>query len=153
MRRVNVNCRFKVESVNISDKKGVQKHPVDEIQCIDDFGIVNDAHAGSGHRQVSLLGVEAIDEMRKKAGDFKINYGDFAENIVTRGIDWASAVVGKTIVIDNVILEITQIGKECHSGCVISQTVGECIMPKMGVFTRVIRGGKLHVGSSGYYCV
>lgn len=144
---------FKIESVNISEKKGVQKHPVNEIQCIENMGIKNDAHAGPGHRQISLLGLEAIDTMREKAGDFQINYGDFAENIVTRGIDWNNAAIGNKIHIGDVILEITQIGKECHSGCAISKTVGECIMPKQGVFAKVIRGGKLHAGSSGYYYI
>lgn len=143
--------RFEVESVNISEKKGVQKHPVEEIVCVEDYGIEGDAHAGKWHRQVSLLGGEAIDTMRAKAGSLEIKHGDFAENIVTRGIDWAAACVGGRISIDEVILEVTQIGKECHSGCVISQTVGECIMPKLGIFTKVIKGGKIHAGSRGYY--
>ncbi len=142
---------FKVESVNISLAKGTQKHPVAEILLVENFGIQGDAHAGPWHRQISLLGGEAIDVMRAKAGDFEIKNGDFAENIVTRGIDWTIVTVGGFIHIDHVILEITQIGKECHSDCVISQTVGECIMPTQGVFAKVIKGGTLHAGSSGYY--
>ena len=142
---------FKVESVNISEIKGVQKHPVEEIECVADYGIRGDAHAGKWHRQISLLGGESIDRMRAKAKDFEIKHGDFAENIVTRGIDWTVAQIGGKIVIDEVILEVTQIGKECHTGCAIYNAVGECIMPKQGIFTRVIKGGKIHAGSRGYY--
>jgi len=142
---------IRVESVNISEKKGTQKHPVEEIQCIEDYGIKNDAHAGKWHRQVSLLSGEAIDVMRAKAGDFEIKNGDFAENIVTRGMDWTKAQPGGKIIIDHVILEVTQIGKECHSNCAIADAVGECIMPKQGVFSKVIKGGKIRAGSSGYY--
>lgn len=147
--------QFKIESVNISEKKGTQKHPVNEIRCIEDFGIDGDAHAGKWHRQVSLLGAEAIDVMKEKAkekaGSLQIKYGDFAENIVTRGIDWTNAQMGSKIQIDDVVLEVTQIGKECHSGCAIYNAVGECIMPKLGIFTKVIKGGTIHAGSSGYY--
>lgn len=143
--------KFKVESVNISEKKGVQKRPVNEVLCIENHGIQGDAHAGPWHRQISLLGGESIDIMRAKAGDFQINNGDFAENIVTRGIDWTKAKIGDRFQIDDVELEITQIGKECHSGCAISKTVGDCIMPRMGIFARVLKGGTLHAGSSGYY--
>jgi len=148
-----MKVEFEIESVNISEKKGVQKHPVEEIECVENYGIQGDAHAGEWHRQVSLLSGEAIDGMRAKAGDFQINHGDFAENIVTRGMDWTIAKPGAQIIIDHVILEVTQIGKECHSGCAIANAVGECIMPKQGIFTKVIKGGKIHAGSSGYYCI
>ena len=144
---------FKIESVNISEKKGVQKKPVPEIRLIENHGIEGDAHAGPWHRQVSLLGGESIDVMRAKAGDFQIRNGDFAENIVTRGMDWTQVKVGGKIFIDDVEMEITQIGKECHSGCAISQTVGDCIMPKQGVFAKVLKGGTLHAGSSGNYSI
>jgi len=144
---------FKIESVNISEKKGVQKHPVEEIQCIAGLGIAGDAHAGNWHRQVSFLAAEAIETMREKAGDFPIHYGDFAENIVTRGIDWTTTEIGGKIFIHDVILDITQIGKECHSGCAISQKVGDCIMPRQGVFARVLKGGKIHAGCSGNYSI
>jgi len=143
--------KFKIESVNISEQKGTQKKPIPQIQCIENHGIQGDAHAGPWHRQVSLLGGESIDVMREKAGEFQIKNGDFAENIVTRGIDWTQARVGGKIVIDDVHLEITQIGKECHQGCAISQTVGDCIMPTQGVFAKVLKGGTLHAGSNGYY--
>jgi cyclic pyranopterin phosphate synthase len=148
-----MKVEFKVESVNISDKKGIQKHPVEDIKCIENYGIKGDAHAGEWHRQVSLLGGEAIDTMRAKAGDFQIKPGDFAENIVTRGIDWKKAKTGTRIIIDRVVLEVTQIGKECHTGCAIANAVGDCIMPKQGIFTKVIKGGKIHAGSSGYYSI
>jgi MOSC domain-containing protein YiiM len=146
-----MRIEFKVETVNISESKGTQKHPVEEILCIENHGIQDDAHAGPWHRQVSLLGGEAIDTMRTKAQDLEIKSGAFAENIVTRGIDWTTAKIGSRINIDQVILEVTQIGKECHTGCAISKLAGECIMPKLGIFTRVLKGGKIHAGSSGYY--
>ncbi len=142
---------FIVESVNISETKGIQKHPVEEIECVENHGIQGDAHAGQWHRQVSLLGGEAIDNMRAKAGNLEIKHGAFAENIVTRGIDWTVAKIGGQIAIDNVVMEVTQIGKECHTGCAISRATGECIMPKMGIFARVIKGGKIHAGSNGNY--
>lgn len=142
---------FNIESVNISVAKGTPKEPVAEVLLIAGHGIQGDAHAGPWHRQVSLLSGEAIDNMRAKAGDLEIKNGDFAENIVTRGIDWSIAKIGDKIYIEDVILEITQIGKECHSGCIISQTVGECIMPRLGIFTKVVKGGTLHAGNSGYY--
>jgi len=148
-----MKVEFEIESVNISEKKGTQKHPVEEIECIENYGIQGDAHAGEWHRQVSLLGGEAVDGMRTKAGDFEIKPGDFAENIVTRGMDWTKAEPGGRIIIDHVELEVTQIGKECHTGCAISNAVGECIMPTQGIFTRVIKGGKIHAGNSGYYSI
>jgi cyclic pyranopterin monophosphate synthase len=144
---------FNVESVNISETKGIQKHPVEEIECVEDHGIKGDAHAGKWHRQVSLLGGEAIDNMRAKAGNLEIKHGDFAENIVTRGIDWTVAKIGGQIAIDDVVMEVTQIGKECHTGCAISQAAGECIMPKMGIFAKVIKGGNIHAGSNGNYSI
>jgi cyclic pyranopterin monophosphate synthase len=146
-----MKSEFTVVSVNISEKKGVQKHPVKEIELVENHGIKGDAHAGPWHRQVSLLAEEAIDIMRSKAGDFQINFGDFAENIVTRGVDWTTVKIGGRIVIGEAEMEITQIGKECHSGCAISQTVGECIMPKMGIFAKVLKGGNVNAGNSGYY--
>ena len=145
--------KFKIESVNISEVKGIQKKPVPEIRLIEGHGIEGDAHAGKWHRQVSLLGGESIDVMRAKAGEFQIKNGDFAENIVTRGMDWTQVKVGGKIVIEDVEMEITQIGKECHSGCAISQTVGDCIMPKQGVFAKVLKGGTLHAGSNGHYSI
>ena len=143
--------KFKVESVNISEKKGIQKHPVNIINLIESYGIEGDAHAGKWHRQISFLAGEAIDSMRERAGEFKIGHGDFAENIVTRGIDWREVKVGGKIYINDVIMEITQIGKECHSGCAIYNAVGECIMPEQGVFAKVLKGGEISAENSGNY--
>jgi len=143
--------KFNIESVNISKKKGVQKQPVEAVECIKNYGIKGDAHAGDWHRQVSFLAGEAIDTMRAGAGTFEIKHGDFGENIVTRGIDWAQVNTGVKIVIGNVKLEVTQIGKECHDRCAIFDAIGDCIMPRQGIFAKVIEGGTIHVGDSGYY--
>jgi len=143
--------KFIIESVNISEKKGVQKQPVAVVECIESYGIKGDAHAGDWHRQVSFLAGEAVDTMRTEAGTFEIKNGDFGENIVTRGIDWAQVNVGGTIVVGEVELEITQIGKECHDRCAIFDAVGDCIMPRQGIFAKVIKGGMIHAGDSGYY--
>ena len=140
---------FKVESVNIAAAKGVQKHEVPEIVLKENFGIEGDAHAGNWHRQVSLLAGEAIDAMKAKGLD--LDPGAFGENIVTRGVDWSKASVGDTIVIDEVELQVTQIGKECHSHCAIYNAAGDCIMPKQGIFAKVIKGGRIHAQSSGDY--
>lgn len=150
---------FKIESINISNRKGVQKIPVKTAQLVENFGIAGDAHAGSWHRQVSFLAGEAMDSMKNRAaGKLDIKHGDFGENIVTRGIDWSQCKIGGKIVIgndddhvDHVELEITQIGKVCHSHCAIFEAVGDCIMPRMGIFARVLKGGIIHVGDSGYY--
>lgn len=143
--------KFEIESVNISERKGTQKHPVEKIKLRKDYGIEGDAHAGKWHRQVSFLAGEAIDSMREQVRGFEIKDGDFAENIVTRGIDWRRVEVGGRIIINGVILEVTQIGKECHSGCAIYDAVGECIMPKQGIFAKVIKGGKISAKDCGYY--
>jgi cyclic pyranopterin phosphate synthase len=142
---------FIIKSVNISQKRGVQKQPVEAVECIKNYGIKGDAHAGDWHRQVSFLAGEAVDTMRAKAGTFEIKHGDFGENIVTRGIDWTKVNVGGTIVVGDVELEVTQIGKECHDRCAIFDAVGDCIMPTQGIFAKVIKGGMIHAGDSGYY--
>jgi cyclic pyranopterin phosphate synthase len=151
----NQRIKFKIESVNLSEKKGVQKHPVKAVELIENHGIKDDAHAGNWHRQVSFLSGEAVDTMRAKAETFEIKNGDFGENVVTRGIDWTKAKVGEKIIIgkDEVQLQVTQIGKKCHSPCAIYDAVGDCIMPDMGVFAKVLKGGTIHVGDSGYYCI
>jgi cyclic pyranopterin phosphate synthase len=143
--------KFKVESVNIAAAKGVQKHEVPEIILKENFGIVGDAHAGDWHRQVSLLAGEAVDAMKAKGLDLAA--GAFGENIVTRGVDWSRAKVGETITIDTVELQITQIGKECHDRCAIYYAAGDCIMPKQGIFAKVVRGGKIHAQSNGDYSI
>ena len=141
--------KFTVEAVNIAAEKGTQKHEVPEIVCRAGFGIEGDAHAGPWHRQVSLLAGEAVDTMKAKG--LELAAGAFGENIVTRGVDWSRARVGQTIRIGEVELEITQIGKECHSRCAIYDAAGDCIMPSQGIFARVLKGGTIHAQSSGDY--
>ena len=143
--------KFSIESVNISSVKGVQKNPVKKARFIEGHGIEGDAHAGNWHRQVSFLAGESIDKMKEKAGDLVIKDGDFGENIITRGIDWTCVRVGDMININEAVLEVTQIGKECHTGCAIYDAVGECIMPTQGVFTRVLKGGTVSAEDSGDY--
>ena len=135
-----------VEAVCISAKKGMVKKEVPEILLKENWGIEGDAHAGDWHRQVSLLAGESIDAVKKKMPHLK--HGVFAENIVTRGLDLMSLVIGDRLLIDGrVVLEVTQIGKECHNaGCAIKRATGDCIMPKEGIFTRVIRGGVVKAG-------
>jgi len=132
-----------------SEKKGTKKTPVAEVIIKEDYGIVGDAHADcTTHRQVSLLAIESIDKMRSKGFDF-LQPGDFAENITTRGIDLAALPIGTRLAVGKeVILEMTQIGKECHAACAIRQQVGDCIMPREGIFARVIRGGRVKAGDN-----
>jgi len=143
--------KFTVEAVCISSEKGIQKNEVDQIRLIKDFGIENDAHSGEGHRQVSFLAGEAIDGMKDEGLNLKP--GAFGENLVTRGIDWSEVKIGEEIHIGGTELLITQKGKECHSPCAIYYQAGRCIMPEMGIFARVVKGGIIHAGSSGYYRV
>lgn len=134
----------KVISVNISEIRGVQKHNVGKAKLIENFGIENDAHAGKWHRQVSLLSHEKIEAFRAKGAEVKD--GAFGENIVVSGIDFKTLPVGTRFQCNDVILEMTQIGKECHHGCEIFQKMGECIMPREGVFAKIIHGGEIAVG-------
>lgn len=134
----------KVIAVCISEKKGVQKKNVHEAELIEDFGIKNDAHAGKWHRQVSLLSYEKIEAFKAKGAP--VEDGSFGENLVVQGIDFKSCPVGTKFVCNDVVLELTQIGKECHSGCEIFKIMGECIMPREGVFTRVLHGGIIREG-------
>lgn len=141
-----------VLSLNISLKKGTSKHPVDEVYVEENLGIRGDAHFGFAHRQVSLLAWEDIEEQNfylKEAnfGIERLNPGDFAENITTKGIDLSSLNVGDRIKIGSgVVLEVTQIGKKCHDLCEIAKKVGKCIMPRQGVFASVLKGGKIRRG-------
>jgi len=136
----------KVVSVNIGGKKGVRKKPVEEVVLKTEYGIEGDAHASSEwHRQVSLLALESIQKMQEKGLD--VTPGDFAENITTEGIDLVSLPVGTIMRIgDEVTGEVSQIGKECHTRCAIYYQAGDCVMPKEGIFIRVIRGGKVKKG-------
>lgn len=138
-------------SINLSDKKGIAKTPVkidSEVELKENFGIVGDAHSGS-EREVSLLGLERIHKWieQKSTRDLRIKPGDFAENITTEGIDWSEVKIGDKIEIQNgIVLEVTQIGKPCHSACNIRKLVGDCLMPKEGVFAKVLTGGKIKIG-------
>jgi len=135
-----------VVAVCTSKKKGTKKHPVPEITIKENFGVDGDAHADcTTHRQVSLLAMESINKMRGKGYD--LQPGDFAENITTEGIELASLPVGTKIMPgEKVVLEMTQIGKECHAACAIRKQVGDCIMPQEGVFARVVHGGRVKAG-------
>jgi MOSC domain-containing protein YiiM len=135
-----------VVAVCRSDHKGTRKEDVREGLLKEGYGLVEDAHADCNtHRQVSLLAVESIDKMRSQGLD--VTPGDFAENITTEGIELVSLAIGTRIRVgDEVLLEIAQIGKECHTGCAIFRQVGKCIMPKEGVFARVIHGGLVRSG-------
>lgn len=136
-----------IVSVNVSEEKGTAKHPVDEI-VVDDRGIVGDAHAGAWHRQVSLLGQESIDSFTADTGK-AIRPGEFAENITLRGIDLARCAILDRFRIGEVELEVTQIGKKCHGeGCTIYREIGKCVMPKEGIFCRVVRGGTIRPGDA-----
>ena len=132
-----------VEAVCLSHKKGIVKKEQDKVEALENWGIEGDAHAGDWHRQISLLAGESIDGVKEVLPTLK--NGAFAENIITRGMDLSSLRIGDRLLIgDVVILEITQIGKECHnSGCAIKKATGDCIMPREGIFARVIKGGTL----------
>lgn len=129
-----------------SEEKGTRKKAVVEGILKEDYGLFGDAHADCcSHRQVSLLAIESINKMRRQG--FEVNPGDFAENLTTRGMELASLPVGTKISIGkDILLEVTQIGKECHSGCAIYRLIGKCIMPKEGIFARVLRSGCVKVG-------
>jgi len=144
------SVNIKVISVNISEKKGTIKKPVDSIM-LDNHGVQGDAHAGPWHRQVSLLGIESVKKFEKEAGR-RINYGEFAENITTEGLELFTTSPLDKFVSDKVILEVTQIGKSCHGdSCAIFREVGNCVMPKEGIFCRVLNDGALEPGDSFTY--
>jgi MOSC domain-containing protein YiiM len=133
-----------VLAVCISEKKGERKKPVEAVELRENHGIVSDAHAGDWHRQVSLLAQESIDKMRALGLD--VSAGDFAENITTVGIDLVSLPIGSRLQIGATLLEVTQIGKECHTRCAIFYQAGDCVMPKEGIFVKVISGGTIKPG-------
>ena len=140
---------FTILSINISDRTGVQKKPVARAVLREGHGIEGDAHAGDWHRQVSLLADEDIQTMRGRGID--LGFGDFAENVTTRGIDLGALPVGTVLSLGGALLQITQIGKECHHGCAIFRAVGDCVMPRKGVFARVLRGGEIDHESRCHY--
>ena len=133
-----------VVAVCVSEKKGERKTPVDSVELRENHGIIGDAHAGDWHRQVSLLATESIDKMRALGLD--VTSGDFAENITTSGIELVSLPIGTRLQVGETLLEVTQIGKECHTRCAIFYQAGDCVMPKEGIFARVITGGMIRPG-------
>ena len=137
----------KVLSVNISEKKGTPKTKVNPGILIENFGFEGDAHAGKWHRQVSLLAKESIEKAKNGPKD-GLCHGIFAENITTEGIELYTLPVGTRLKVGECIIEITQIGKECHEGCAISKLVGQCVMPREGVFASVIKGGRVFEGDN-----
>ena len=131
-----------VVAISISDRRGIKKKNVDCADLKEDFGIVNDAHAGKWHRQVSLLAIESMQKIKEKGLDVKP--GDFAENICMEGLDITQIRIGTKIRIGgDSLLEVSQIGKECHTRCHIYYSVGDCVMPREGIFARVLKGGTI----------
>ncbi len=136
-----------IVSIAISKKKGTRKKQVVEADLIKNFGIKGDAHAGPWHRQVSFLSSESINSARESG--LSVTFGDFAENIATKGIDWKNIPKGTRVRLGDVVeVEITQIGKECHNKCAIYYKAGDCIMPREGIFARVLTGGKIRCGDA-----
>ncbi len=141
--------QVKIKSLNLSEKKGTIKLPVDAVE-ITETGVKNDAHAGHWHRQVSLLGVESLKKAEEQ-NNRKFNFGDFGENITTEGLELYKTNILDRFVSGDVVLEVTQIGKKCHKGCEIMKISGNCIMPVEGIFCRVIQTGKLQVSNELAY--
>ncbi|MBC7350077.1 MAG: MOSC domain-containing protein [Candidatus Aminicenantes bacterium] len=134
-----------VISVNLSRTKSVRKKPVPEAVLIEEYGLKGDAHAAPGIRQVSLLALESIDKMRKMG--LEVGPGDFAENITTANLDLVTLPIGTVLEVgEGVVLEVSQIGKTCHTKCAIFRQVGQCVMPEEGIFARVLKGGKIKAG-------
>ncbi len=138
----------KVMAVCISGKRGTKKLNVGSIELIENYGLKGDGHAGDWHRQVSLLSYDRVEEFRTSGA--AVDDGAFGENLLVKGIDFKALPVGTKLRCNDVILEITQIGKECHAHCEIFHQVGDCIMPREGVFARVLQGGTIAVGDEMY---
>jgi len=135
----------KILAVNISEKKGTKKVNVGSTRLVKGWGIPEDAHSGDWHRQISLLAKSSIEKIRKMG--LEVDYGDFAENLAVDGIDFEKLPVGTKLAVGNgAIIRITQKGKECHSRCAIYYQVGDCVMPREGVFAEVLEGGEVKVG-------
>jgi len=142
---------MKIVSIAFSIKKGTRKECVERAEIVENHGLRGDAHAGPWHRQVSFLASEAIEKARNAGLD--VTFGDFAENIATEGIDWPKIPVGSRFRLgSSIVVEITQIGKECHKKCAIYYQAGDCIMPREGVFGRVIKGGMISCGDPIVLC-
>lgn len=133
-----------VRAICISEKRGTVKKNIGECRIIENYGLEHDAHAGDWHRQVSLLSYEKIEEFKEKGAP--VENGSFGENLVVEGFDFKKLPVGTKLRCNEVLLELTQIGKECHSGCEIYKIMGDCIMPREGVFAKVLHGGMICVG-------
>ena len=133
-----------IKGICISEKRGTAKHEIEEAVFVKDWGIEGDAHAGKWHRQVSLLSFDKIEDFRARGAE--VEDGACGENLVVQGIDFATLPIGTKFQCNDVVLELTQIGKECHSHCEIYKRMGECIMPREGVFAVVIQGGKIKKG-------
>jgi MOSC domain-containing protein YiiM len=143
----NLSHQGKIVAVSLSDRKGEVKHNIPQGRLLVEHGLEGDAHAEGGHRQLSLLALESIDKMR--AAGAQVNPGDFAENLTTLGLDVCALPVGTRLKVGTEIeLEITQIGKACHQGCAIREQVGDCVMPREGVFARVLQGGLVAPGDT-----
>ena len=134
----------KILAICISEKKGTQKKPIESARLVEEWGIEGDAHVGKWHRQVSMLSFEKIEAFREKGAD--VDFGAFGENLVVEGFDLSKVPVGTKFQIGEAILELTQIGKECHSHCAIYKVMGDCIMPREGIFAKVLRGGMISEG-------
>jgi MOSC domain-containing protein YiiM len=138
---------MKIQSIAISKKKGTRKTVVETAAVIRDYGLEGDAHAGPWHRQVSFLAAESIQAAKDRGLD--VTFGDFAENIATSGINWAKIPLGTQLKLgESALVEITQIGKECHNRCAIYYMAGDCIMPREGIFAKVLKGGSIRRGDT-----
>lgn len=135
-----------IVAICMSEKKGTQKREIEEINLIENFGLEGDAHGGNWHRQVSFLSYESIEEFKKKGAE--VDFGSFGENLIIKGIDFSKLHVGTRVTGDNFEMEVTQIGKECHTRCSIYYTMGDCIMPREGIFAKVLTGGNIKKGDN-----
>lgn len=135
----------KVLAVCISEVRGIQKHPVEQAELRENYGIVGDAHAGAWHRQVSLLGVDSVEKLQDKI-TLKLKPGDFAENILVEGICVYRLPVGARLRLGTALCQVTQIGKTCHNDCAIRRAAGDCVMPREGIFVRVLESGTVKPG-------
>ena len=135
---------MKIVSIAVSRKKGTRKTVVEKAVLLENHGLRDDGHAGIWHRQVSFLSSESINAARDRGLD--VTFGDFAENIATEGIDWLNIPIGTRLRLgDKALVEVTQIGKECHNKCAIYYKAGDCIMPREGIFAKVLEGGTIHI--------
>ena len=142
---MNKKIKGKILAVCQSREKGTVKKDIGSGVLIENYGLENDAHAGEWHRQISLLGIESINKMKDKG--FEIKFGDFAENLTTENIILPELPIGTKLAVgESVLLEVTQIGKKCHHDCEIRKKIGDCVMPREGIFARVLKGGKVDTG-------